>query len=132
MGFGSGVEGEAPGGVHAPETRVRVPPPQPSSKQTRRMSLVEAVANVGVGFLVALLTQIIVFPLFSLKVSLGENLANRRREVRPSVPRHGDRAAILRRDRRTLAKLQQNFTGRTALREAEGNTFSSRCASAAV
>jgi hypothetical protein len=39
------------------------------------MSLVEAVANVGVGFLVALLTQIIVFPLFGLKVSLGENFA---------------------------------------------------------
>jgi hypothetical protein len=44
-------------------------------KQSRRMSLVEAVANVGVGFVVALLTQIIVFPLFSLEVSLGENLA---------------------------------------------------------
>jgi hypothetical protein len=39
------------------------------------MSLVEAVANVGVGFLVALLTQIIVFPLFGLNVSLGENFA---------------------------------------------------------
>ena len=44
-------------------------------KQSRRMSLVEAVANVGVGFLVALLTQIIVFPLFGLNVSLGENFA---------------------------------------------------------
>jgi len=39
------------------------------------MSLVEAVANVGVGFLVALLTQIIVFRLFGLNVSLGENFA---------------------------------------------------------
>ena len=44
-------------------------------KQSRRMSLVEAIANVLLGFGVALLTQIIVFPLFSLKVSLGENLA---------------------------------------------------------
>jgi hypothetical protein len=44
-------------------------------KQSRRMSLVEAVANVGVGFLLALLTQIIVFPLFGLYVSLGENFA---------------------------------------------------------
>jgi hypothetical protein len=44
-------------------------------KQSRRMSLVEAIANVGVGFCVALLTQIIVFPLFGLVVSLGENLA---------------------------------------------------------
>ena len=44
-------------------------------KQSRRMSLVEAIANVVVGFCVALLTQIIVFPLFALQVSLGENLA---------------------------------------------------------
>ena len=44
-------------------------------KQTRRMSLIEAIANVAVGFAVALLTQIIVFPLFGLQVSLGENLA---------------------------------------------------------
>ena len=38
-------------------------------KQSRRMSLVEAIANVGVGFCVALLTQIIVFPLFGLAVA---------------------------------------------------------------
>ena len=38
------------------------------------MSLVEAITNVAVGFLVALLTQIIVFPLFGLEVTLGENL----------------------------------------------------------
>ncbi len=42
--------------------------------QSRRMSLVEAIANVCVGFVVALLTQIIVFPLFGLRVSLGDNL----------------------------------------------------------
>jgi hypothetical protein len=40
-------------------------------KQSRRMSLVEAITNVVVGFGVALLTQIIVFPLFDLAVSLG-------------------------------------------------------------
>jgi branched-subunit amino acid transport protein len=39
------------------------------------MSLIEAVSNVAVGFLVALLTQIIVFPLFNLEVSLDEHLA---------------------------------------------------------
>ena len=44
-------------------------------KQSRRMSLVEAITNVVVGFGVALLTQIIVFPLLDLAVSLGENLA---------------------------------------------------------
>ena len=43
--------------------------------QSRRMSLVEAVTNVVVGFVVALLTQIIVFPLFDVEVTLGENLA---------------------------------------------------------
>ena len=45
-----------------------------SAKQSRRMSLVEAVTNVVVGFAVALLTQIIVFPLFDVAVTLGENL----------------------------------------------------------
>ncbi len=44
-------------------------------KQSRRMSLLEAITNVAIGFLVALLTQIIVFPLFDLEVSLGDNLA---------------------------------------------------------
>jgi hypothetical protein len=44
-------------------------------KQPRRMSLVEAIANVAVGFAVALMTQIIVFPLFGLEVTLGQNFA---------------------------------------------------------
>jgi hypothetical protein len=44
-------------------------------KQSHRMSLVEAITNVLLGFGVALLTQIIVFPLFGLEVTLGENLA---------------------------------------------------------
>jgi hypothetical protein len=39
------------------------------------MSLVEAIANVAVGYAVAVLTQIIVFPLFGLQVSLVDNLA---------------------------------------------------------
>jgi len=39
------------------------------------MSLIEAIANVAVGFCVALLTQTIVFPLFGLQVGLGDNLA---------------------------------------------------------
>ncbi len=47
----------------------------PGAGQSRRMSLIEAISNVAVGFLVALLTQIIVFPLFNLKVSVGEHLA---------------------------------------------------------
>ena len=39
------------------------------------MSLVEAITNVLLGFGVALLTQIIVFPLFGFEVTPGENLA---------------------------------------------------------
>lgn len=43
--------------------------------QSRSMSLVEAVANVAVGYALALATQIVVFPWFGLHPSLGENLA---------------------------------------------------------
>jgi hypothetical protein len=42
--------------------------------QSRWMSLLEAVTNIAVGFGVAVLTQVLVFPLFGLSVSLGENL----------------------------------------------------------
>ena len=38
------------------------------------MSLVEALANVAVGFGVAVATQAIVFPLFGLRASLADNL----------------------------------------------------------
>ena len=43
-------------------------------RQSRRMSLIEAIANVAVGYAVAVLTQIVVFPVFGLNVSLSENL----------------------------------------------------------
>lgn len=43
-------------------------------KQTRLMSLVESFANVAVGYGVAVATQVLVFPLFGLAVSLGQNL----------------------------------------------------------
>ena len=43
-------------------------------KQSRRMSLVESLANVAVGYGVAVLTQIAVFPFFGLHVSLADNL----------------------------------------------------------
>ncbi len=42
--------------------------------QSRWMSLVEAVTNLAVGYGLAVLTQIIVFPLFGLHASLSENL----------------------------------------------------------
>jgi len=44
-------------------------------KQSRTMSLVEAVTNVLVGYGVAVSTQMLVFPLFGLHATLQENLA---------------------------------------------------------
>ena len=41
--------------------------------QTRLMSLVEALTNICVGYATAVLTQMAVFPVFGLKVSLMEN-----------------------------------------------------------
>lgn len=38
------------------------------------MSLVEAMANVAVGYVLAVLTQVIVFPLFALRVALADSL----------------------------------------------------------
>ena len=43
-------------------------------KQSRFMSLVEAVANVIVGYGVAVVTQILIFPLFGLHTTLAQNL----------------------------------------------------------
>jgi hypothetical protein len=44
-------------------------------KQSRLMSLVESIANIAVGYLLALATQLIVFPLFGLTATLSEHLA---------------------------------------------------------
>jgi hypothetical protein len=43
--------------------------------QSRRMSLIEAVTNVALGYVLAVATQILVFPWFGLYPSLGDNLA---------------------------------------------------------
>ena len=43
-------------------------------RQSRLMSLVEAVANVVVGYGVAVVTQVLVFPVFGLEASLSDNL----------------------------------------------------------
>ena len=43
--------------------------------QSRRLSLLEAVTNVVVGYVLAVLTQMIVFPWFGLATSLPDNLA---------------------------------------------------------
>jgi len=44
-------------------------------KQTRTMSMVEAAANVVVGYVLAIATQVVVFPLFGIEAALGEHLA---------------------------------------------------------
>lgn len=43
--------------------------------QSRRLSLVEAITNVAMGYVLAVITQIVVFPWFGIHPSLGENLA---------------------------------------------------------
>lgn len=43
-------------------------------KQSRAMSLVEAIANVIVGYGVAVVTQILIFPVFGLQTTLVQNL----------------------------------------------------------
>ena len=43
--------------------------------QSRRRSLIEAIINVMVGYLFAVMTQLVVFPWFGMQVSLGDNLA---------------------------------------------------------
>ena len=42
--------------------------------QSRRMSLMEAITNVAVGYVLAVGTQIIVFPWFGLHARLEDNL----------------------------------------------------------
>ena len=42
--------------------------------QTRWMSFMEAVTNIVVGYGLAVLTQIVMFPLFGLYASLSDNL----------------------------------------------------------
>jgi len=44
-------------------------------KQPRLMSLFEAITNVIVGYILAIATQILVFPWFGLEVAFGEHLA---------------------------------------------------------
>ncbi len=43
-------------------------------KQTHLMSLIEAITNVIVGYGVAVVAQILVFPVFGLQTTLAQNL----------------------------------------------------------
>lgn len=44
-------------------------------KQSRLMSLLEAITNVAIGYMLSIITQILVFPWFGLEVTLGKHLA---------------------------------------------------------
>jgi len=43
--------------------------------QTRKNSLFESIVNVLIGYFVALLSQIAVFPMFDIAIPIGDNLA---------------------------------------------------------
>lgn len=45
-----------------------------NASQPRRWSLVEAIANVAIGYGVAFLSQLVVFPMFNIHISVRENL----------------------------------------------------------
>ena len=42
--------------------------------QTRTQSLIESAANIAIGYLVALVSQWLVFPMFGIRVSVAENI----------------------------------------------------------
>ncbi len=43
-------------------------------RQSRRMSLTEAIANVVIGYILAVATQVAVFPLFGIHIVLADDL----------------------------------------------------------
>ena len=43
--------------------------------QTRRHSLLEACASTAIGFVVALASQMVIYPLFGIAVSFGTNVS---------------------------------------------------------
>ena len=57
------------------DTPSGMPCPKSASTQSRWLSLIEAITNVAVGYVLAVVTQILVFPWFGIHPSLGENLA---------------------------------------------------------
>lgn len=42
--------------------------------QSRRMSMAEAAANVVIGYGIAVATQVVVFPVFGIQISLADDL----------------------------------------------------------
>jgi hypothetical protein len=47
-------------------------------KQSRPMSLLETVGNVAVGYVLAVVTQVLAFPAFGIQATIAENLKLRR------------------------------------------------------
>ncbi|WP_043743562.1 DUF7220 family protein [Paramagnetospirillum magneticum] len=43
-------------------------------RQSRRMSLAEAAANVVIGYGIAVATQVVVFPVFGIHITLADDL----------------------------------------------------------
>lgn len=43
--------------------------------QTRLGSFIESAVNIGIGYIVALLSQLAVFPMFDIHVTIQDNLA---------------------------------------------------------
>lgn len=42
--------------------------------QSRKMSLVESVTNIAIGYCVALVSQLVIFPCFNMQLTLSQNL----------------------------------------------------------
>lgn len=42
--------------------------------QTRTQSFIESITNIIIGYIVSLISQIIIFPLFNINVPLSDNL----------------------------------------------------------
>lgn len=41
--------------------------------QTKKMSFIESMANIAIGYLIAVLSQIVIFPMFSIHIPLRDN-----------------------------------------------------------
>ena len=42
--------------------------------QTKKHSLIESLTNVAIGYVVAVMSQLIIFPLFGIRVPISDNL----------------------------------------------------------
>ena len=42
--------------------------------QSKKFSFIESITNIVIGYLIALLSQIIIFPFFNIKITIQDNL----------------------------------------------------------